>query len=94
MNIRTILFAGSLCLLTLSPLQATTPANNAIVSVESNVNKNIDQLESVELPKKAAATESNKDATSEKAVQSDMNRNVTMSVGTIIVVLLLIIILL
>ena len=94
MNIRTILFAGSMCLLTLSPLQATTPAINAVATVESKVNKNIDQLESVELPKKADATESSKDATSEKAVQSDMNRNVTMSVGTIIVILLLIIILL
>ena len=93
MNIRTILFAGSLCLLTLSPLQATTPANNAIATVETKVDQKIEPLDSVELPKKAA-TESSKDAASEKAVQSDMDRNVTMSVGTIVIILLLVIILL
>ncbi len=90
MNIRTILIAGSFCLLTLSPLQATTPATNAIATVESKVDQKIEQVDSVVLPK----AETPKEATSEKAVQSDMDRNVTISVGTIIVILLLIIILL
>lgn len=90
MNIRTILFAGSLCLLTLSPLQATTPAIEGITTIETKVaDKKTDQLK----PVQATKAETN-EVTSEKAVPSDMNSNVTMSVGTIIVILLLIIILL
>ncbi len=92
MNIRTILIAGSLCLLTLSPLQATTPAPQGIATVESKVaDQKIDQLVPVETKK---AAESRQEAASDKAIPAAMDSNVTLSVGTIIIILLLVIILL
>lgn len=94
MNIRTILIAGSLSLLALSPLQAQTEAvvEPAVVETPKPAAKT-DAVQTTDAP----ATE-NKEARSEAAapapVQSDKDRNVTMSVGTILLVLLLIIILL
>lgn len=88
MNIRTILFAASLCLLSLSPLQATTPTLDAVATIETKV---IEQKTETPI---TATPEAPKEATSEKAVPAEMNSNVTMSVGTIIIILLLVIILL
>lgn len=93
MNIRTFLFAGSLTLLSLSPAQATSIKADVkvIQTAKTEITAPIvkpDAVKSTETPVPAQ-----KKATTQ-AESAKLDGTVTMSVGTIIIVLLLIIILL
>lgn len=90
MNIRTLLFTGSLCLLTISPLQAGNESAPAPVVLETAKTTKKQVSEKIAVTPKA---ETDKPAATQ-AEPAQLDSRVNMSVGTIIVILLLIIILL